>query len=63
LVRFGHQLGILRGYFAYYHEARTHLSLDQNAPIPRQVDPPQQGQVISIPYVGGLHHRYTRVAA
>jgi len=53
---------ILRAYFAYYHEARTHLSLDRNAPIPRKVEPPSRGPVIAIPQVGGLHHRYTRAA-
>jgi putative transposase len=57
-----HLLRILTDYFAYYHEARTHLSLDRNAPIPRQVEPPSHGRVISIPHVGGLHHRYTRAA-
>jgi len=58
-----HLLRILRKYFAYYHEARTHLSLDRNAPIPRQVEPPRPGRVIAIPHVGGLHHRYPRAAA
>jgi len=57
-----HLLRILRGYFAYYHEARTHLSLDRNAPLPRTVEPPSQGRIIAIPHVGGLHHRYTRAA-
>ena len=57
-----HLLRILTEYFAYYHEARSHLSLDRNAPIPRQVEPPSQGRVIAIPHVGGLHHRYTRAA-
>jgi len=53
---------ILRAHFAYYHEARTHLSLDRNAPIPRKVEPPSRGPVIAISQVGGLHHRYTRAA-
>ena len=58
-----HLKRILAEYFKYYHESRTHLSLERNAPVPREVEPPQRGQVISIPMVGGLHHRYTRVAA
>ena len=58
----GHLRRILRSYFAYYHEARTHLSLDRNAPVPREVEPPTMGKVIAIPQVGGLHHRYTRAA-
>ena len=57
-----HLLRILTDYFAYYHEARSHLSLDRNAPIPRQVELPSQGRVIAIPHVGGLRHRYTRAA-
>ena len=57
-----HLLRILRDYFAYYHEARAHLSLGRNAPIPRAVEPPSYGPVIAIPQVGGLHHRYTRAA-
>jgi transposase InsO family protein len=57
-----HLLRILTDYFAYYHEARTHLSLERNAPVPRRVEPPSQGRVIALPQVGGLHHRYTRAA-
>ncbi len=57
-----HLRRILAGYFEYYHESRTHLSLDRNAPIPREVEPPSHGRVIAIPQVGGLHHRYTRAA-
>jgi transposase InsO family protein len=57
-----HLIRILTSYLAYYHEARTHLSLDRNAPIPRQVEPPSRGRVIAIPHVGALHHRYTRAA-
>jgi transposase InsO family protein len=57
-----HLMRILTAYFAYYHEARTHLSLDRNAPVPRQVEHPSEGKVIAIPQIGGLHHRYTRAA-
>jgi hypothetical protein len=31
--------------------------------LPREIEPPSEGEVISIPQVGGLHHRYTRSAA
>ena len=37
--------------------------LDSNAPLPREMEPPDRGKLIAIPQVGGLHHRYTRVAA
>ena len=57
-----HLMRILTSYFDYYHRSRTHLSLNRNSPMPREVEPPSQGDVISIPQVGGLHHRYARAA-
>ncbi len=57
-----HLRRIVSGYLTYYHEIRPHQSLGRNAPIPRKVDPPENGQVISTPMVGGLHHRYSRAA-
>jgi putative transposase len=53
----------LTQYFAYYHGARTHLSLDKDAPDGRPIEPPRVGTIIPIPEVGGLHHRYVRRAA
>ena len=53
----------LHNYFAYYQRARTHLALGKDAPEPRAVEPPEQGRVIAIPQIGGLHHRYQRRAA
>lgn len=58
-----HLKRILREYFHYYNHARAHMSLNGNAPLPREVEPSHRGRVIAIPQVGGLHHRYTRVAA
>ncbi len=57
-----HLRRILSSYFAYYHEARTHLSLECNSPVPREIEPPERGKVIAIPQVGSLHHRYRRDA-
>ena len=57
-----HLLRILRSYLDYYNNARTHLSLDRNAPVKRRVEPPSEGRVLAIPQVGGLHHRYRRAA-
>jgi putative transposase len=53
----------LARYFAYYHRARTHLSLDKDAPQGRRIERPELGRVIPIREVGGLHHRYVRRAA
>ena len=53
----------LHNYFAYYQRSRTHLALGKDAPEPRAVEPPEQGRVVGIPQVGGLHHRYQRRAA
>jgi putative transposase len=53
----------LRRYLAYYHEWRTHLALDKDAPVPRAAQPPACGTVVSVPHIGGLHHHYERRAA
>jgi putative transposase len=53
----------LTRYFAYYHRARTPLSLDKDAPDGRPIERTALGRVISIREVGGLHHRYVRRAA
>jgi transposase InsO family protein len=58
----GHLRRTLREYLAYYHQARTHMALADNAPEPRTVEPPSRGRVRAIPYLGGLHHRYARCA-
>ncbi len=55
--------GHLQHYLAYYHEWRTHLSLDKDAPVPRATQPPMCGTIVQVPHVGGLHHHYERRAA
>jgi len=50
-------------YVDYYQRTRTHLSLDKDCPDPRPILPRRIGKVIAIPQVGGLHHRYERLAA
>jgi len=57
-----HLRRILRSYFDYYLNARTHLSLERNSPIEREVEPPCRGRIVAVPQVGGLHHRYRRAA-
>jgi putative transposase len=53
----------LRSYFEYYERTRTHVSLGKDSPIGRPIQPVAVGPVVAIPQVGGLHHRYERVAA
>ena len=58
-----HLRRVLSTYIDYYHQTRTHLSLDKDSPDPRPVMPPRIGRVVAIPQVNGLHHRYERLAA
>ena len=58
-----HLRRILRDYFDYYHSCRTHLSLNKDSPEARSVESGAHGNIVALPRVGGLHHRYTRVAA
>jgi putative transposase len=53
----------LQAFTTYYHRSRTHLGLSKDAPEPRPVQPLEAGPVVSVPEVGGLHHRYERRAA
>lgn len=53
----------LSAYCGYYHNWRTHLSLDKDAPEARRVQPLSEGKVVEMPEVGGLHHHYERRAA
>jgi putative transposase len=54
---------ILQDYVAYYMRSRTDLALDKDTPCPRPVTPPSAGRIVAIPEVGGLHHRFDRIAA
>ena len=58
-----HLRRILREYVDYYHTCRTHLSLNKDPPETRIVEPPELGKIVAFPRVGGLHHRYGRIAA
>ncbi len=58
-----HATRLLREFQAWYNEDRPHLALAKDAPEHRPVEPPEMGEVISLPRLGGLHHRYARRAA
>ena len=53
---------ILRSYVDYYNEDRAHRSLDQRPPRGRDIEHDESGSVVSLPRIGGLHHRYTWAA-
>ena len=55
-------LRILKDYFEYYENWRTHLSPGKDAPTSRSIQSPSLGDVIEIPRIGGLQHLYTRKA-
>jgi hypothetical protein len=44
---------------AYHNEARTHLSLNKVAPIPREVQ--SVGRIFAKPHLAGLHQQYVRI--
>jgi hypothetical protein len=46
-------------YLTYHNEARTHLSLNKDTPIPREVQ--SVGRIVVKPHLGGLHHQYVRI--
>jgi len=58
-----HLRHILASYLVYYHKSRCHLSLDKDTPDGRSVQAVDAGNVVAFPQVGGLHHRYQRIAA
>ena len=61
LIVFGeaHLRRILGAYAAYYNEARTHRSLNKDAPFHRAVQ--RIGAITSQPVLRGLHHQYCRI--
>jgi len=44
-------------------EVPSDVALDKDAPEPRECESNDGGNVVALPMVGGLHHRYTRHAA
>jgi transposase InsO family protein len=59
----GHLRKLLCEYVSWYENFRLHQGLDGKCPNPREEAPSENGTIISIPVLGGLHHRYERIAA
>jgi putative transposase len=57
-----HLRQVLREYVLYYNDTRPHRTLALEPPEGARI-PQQNGAVIAIPILGGLHHRYERKAA
>jgi len=59
-----HLKRLMTEYIRYYHDDRTHLGLDKQTPAGRDAVASSVGggKVISIPRLGGLHHRYDLAA-
>ena len=53
----------LKSFSSYDHSWRTHLLLGKDAPQGRQIQTPDEGKIIEIQEVGGLHHHYERRTA
>ena len=59
-----HLKRLMNEYINYYHEDRTHLALEKRTPAGRhRANNPDAGsRVVSMPRLGGLHHRYNLAA-
>lgn len=58
-----HLLRLVRDYVRFYNDDRPHImALDGDAPVGRAAERPALGEVVALPRVGGLHHRYSRAA-
>ena len=59
-----HLRRLMTEYVRYYHDDRTHLGLEKQTPAGRKTATytTSRAKVISIPRLGGLHHRYDLAA-
>jgi hypothetical protein len=59
-----HLKRLMGDYIRYYHDDRTHLGLDKQTPAGRVAahGARPDRRVISMPRLGGLHHRYELAA-
>jgi putative transposase len=59
-----HLKRLMHEYVRYYHDDRTHLALAKATPACREakMNTGVDHAVVSIPRLGGLHHRYDLAA-
>jgi transposase InsO family protein len=55
-----HLRQLIKSFVAYYNVDRTHIGVGKESPCGRPVEQPSgaTSRVVSLPWVGGLHHRY-----
>jgi hypothetical protein len=55
---------LMKEYVRFYHADRTHLALAKATPAGRmaETNPGVSHKVVSMPRLGGLHHRYDLAA-
>jgi putative transposase len=58
-----HAQRLLAQFRDWYNQDRVHLALGKDAPDHRPNQPAHLGNVVALPRLGGLHHRYSRHAA
>jgi transposase InsO family protein len=60
-----HLLRLSQEYIRYYDEDRTHIGLKKKTPGGRTIEKRlcAESQVVALPLIGGLHHRYSWSAA
>ena len=54
-----HLRRVLSAYAAYYNQVRTHLALQNNAPLHRATQ--RSGDIVAIPILAWLHNKYLRI--
>jgi hypothetical protein len=59
-----HLKRLMTNYIGYYHDDRTHLGLAKETPAGRMAGKTARADcnVLSMPRLGGLHHRYDLAA-
>ncbi len=59
-----HLKRLMNEYVRYYHDDRTHLGLGKETPAGRDAahQTPMNTKIVSMPRLGGLHHRYDLAA-
>lgn len=59
-----HLKRLIRDYVRYYHDDRTHLGLAKQTPASRRIveSISPSAKIVSMPKLGGLHHRYDLAA-